>query len=561
MDVTLTLGERTIPGILVTTREDYQDLYETLGQSRYVVFDLETNGLHAYLGDRLTGAAFYFPEFERAYYISFRHPETEYNFNTGYLRQLAPVLLHGTQVITWNGKFDMLMLAADGFPVLNREFVLEDVMIALHLLDENRWQRKLNYKLKDVSKIFISADAADEQAELKEELKSRGLEPGAIGSLPADLVANYAMMDVILTWEMREFLMPALERWSMVDTYVEKNNYLQNTLIRMEINGMPIDRAETEKRIAYTNLEAEKVLAKLHDMAGYPINPNSSQQVVAWLHTENARRKTLELRQEYDERARLIIDFKFLSKANSTFYQPYLQWSAGDGKIHPSLNITGTVTGRLSCSNPNLQQVPRKSKRYNVKEVFVAPPGYRLVQFDYKQLELRLACHYSGEPTMTPMFLSGIDMHQYTADKLNVSRQIGKTSNFGLLYGMGHKKAAVLWDLSLEDAKYVVQGWRSLYPGFGRFHRRVMELAETWRDEQGNPVAPYTGWRYIRLMDGNCRHYITDDASFFDSWNTLVQGTGAIVTQRGINNVTTAYPDDRVLASHADSSRQLSCPN
>jgi DNA polymerase-1 len=548
MNRKLTVGGQEYNGIFVSTMQEYFQLERDIQNAKTIVFDLETDGLYPYLGNRLTGAAFYFPDLlvDDAYYISFRHPDTPENMNTAWLRRLIPMLSDKKTIVTWNGKFDILMLAADDFPVLNRDYILEDVMIALHLLDENRWARGLNYKLKDVAQIFIAADAADEQAELKDELKKRGLDKGAIGSLPASLVADYAMMDVILTWKMREFLMPALERWHMVETYQEKNRYLQNAIIRMELNGMPIDREETARRIVTSDREAERLLGELQAMAGYPINPNSSQQVAAWLETPNARRKTLEARQEYDPRAALIIDYKFVAKASNTFYRPYMQWSAGDGKIHPSLNVTGTVTGRLSCSNPNLQQVPRKSKRYNVKEVFVAPPGYKIVQFDYKQLELRLACHFSGEPTMTPMFLNGVDMHQYTADALGVSRHIGKTSNFGLLYGMGHKKASALWNLSLSDAKYVVDNWRKLYPGFRRFHNKVIEVAKTWRDEDGNPTPVGQGWRYIRLMDGRCRHYLTDEG-FFDSWNSLVQGTGAIICQRGITKVVDEWPDDLLV--------------
>lgn len=549
MEFQLRLKDKEFTGVLVEYQHEWSEVMYYLSTLSDVVYDTETDGLYAYLGSRITGVALYFPEVEKVYYISFRHPETA-NRDLADLRLLHDMLFQtGTRVITWNGKFDLLMANADmTAPIYTCPFIFEDTMLALHLLDENRARRGLNYKLKDVATQFIAADAKDEQAEMQDELKKRGLAKGEIGKLPAVLVAPYAMMDVILTWELRQFFMPYLDKWMVQELYREQNEFVRSAIVRMELNGFPVDRDEIARRVISNQTEQDNLLRQLQASAGYPINPNSPQQIAAWLRTDDARRSTLELLDEPN--AKLVVDYKFVSKANGTFYIPYLEWSAGDGRLHPSLNVMGTVTGRLSSNNPNLQQVPRKSVRYNVKECLVAPEGYTLVQADYKQLELRLACYFAREQKMTRMFLDGTDMHQFTADMLGITRQAGKTANFGLLYGMGPKKAMSMFNVDEQEAKHIVYGWHELYPEFKSAAASVMTTAMLRRNPDMTPNED-SGYQFIRLMDGRVRHYTryeTKDGivepDYFSSWNTLVQGTGAIIARRGIQRLCNLWPND-----------------
>lgn len=553
------VSDRIFDGVLVETQAEYVEMIQRLGFSRHVVVDLETNGLQPYSGNRLIGIAIYLPEYPSAYYIPFRHGSGD-NFPLSYMKPLRRLLTDPDKTYYgWNFKFDLHFLNVDGFPVLERDFDVEDVMIALHLLDENRLVRGQNYKLKDNARIFVDPTAADASDELEAELKAMKLGKGSMYVLPATKVAKYAMLDVILTWEMRQGLFPYLEKWDVVELYHTQNEFLKTVLLRMEANGMLIDPEMIHTKMKETMDKAQALLEEIQQRAsGYfpeGINPNSSQQVTAWLGLPNAQKATLEASD--DPRAEMILDYKVLSKATGTFYEPYLKWRDSKNRIHPTLHIIGTVSGRLSSSEPNLQQVPRQAKAgkrgYDVKSVFVAPEGYQLVQFDYAQLELRLACYYSGEPTMTRMIIEGQDLHQYTADALNIDRYTGKTANFGLLYGMGAKKAATMFKTTEREAARIVKEWHELYPAFRRAHKDITELMKEWRTPEGVSQGAY---QYIRLPDNRVRRLFygydedgnnTDNS--FSGWNTLIQGTGAIVMREALLNLVKMFPvsDDRVI--------------
>lgn len=543
-------GTKMYKGYLVETRMDFNWAIRQIKEATYAYVDLETTGLYWYAGDKIAGVAVLVND--TAFYFPFRHA-SGHNLPISWMPILFNTLENMNALIGWNFKFDLNFLRNEGFDTLRAGLKAKDVMVALHLLDENRYSKGLNYKLKDNAAIFIDADAAHSDKLLQEELAAVGLKKGSMCQLAADSVAVYAMYDVILTAELYEFFIPYLEKWGQAKLFGELCDFEQLVLHRMEATGMLVDRDLIEQRITAAEHDAQEALEKIQQAAGYAINPNSPAQVASWLGLSDAQRETLEL--SGDPRAEMIIDYKFLAKAVNTFYQPYLHFSRGDGRIHPSLNIIGTVSGRLSSSEPNLQQVPRKAKQgkkgYAVKDVFVAPPGYVLAQFDYGQLELRLACHFSQEPTMTQMFNDGTDLHQYTADALGIDRQTGKTMNFGLLYGMGPEKAAAFLRLDLADARRLVPAWHALYPSFRAAHDAAIKTAQKWRLPDGTECNDWTEetFQFIRLPDGRVRHYEGDNARYFSSWNTLVQGTGAIVMREALLRITFAYPpeDDAVI--------------
>lgn len=548
MDYTLSIKDKVYTGKLVENEQDFHDMLDAIHFANDLVVDLETTGLRWYLGDRIAGIAILHPARKKVWYVAFRHGEGA-NQPLRWLDRLFDTLAHAQRLHGWNFKFDLHFMQNEGLS-LSRRFLAYDVMIALHLLDENRLHYGKNYKLKDCANEFIDPNASASDEELKKTLAAKGLKKGVMSLLPAIDVAEYAMFDVILAWELWEFFKPYLEKWEVTDLYEELNDFMQFTILRMERNGLLVDRKLITDSIAATQLEAEEKLKQIHEAAGYPLNPNSPKQVAAWLGISDARRMTLE--EMNDPRAEMIVDYKFLSKAVGTFYEPYLYWSAGDGYIHPSLNITGTVSGRLSSSDPNLQQVPRKPKDnvrgYNVKDVFIAPEGYVLAQFDYKAQELRLAAYFSGEPTITEIFNSGGDPHQMTADRLGVDRQAGKTMNFGLLYGMGVEKFSRYGNFDIDEAERLHREWHNLYPAFRSMHYKVTQKAMQWRDPQGNPAVDWQGFRYIRLPDGRVRHFNGDNPPFFSAWNCLIQSTGAMIMRRATMAVCRQFPnDDQVI--------------
>lgn len=545
MSYRLRVAGKEVIGALVLDEETFRHALTAIEYNPTAVVDLETTGLSPFLGDKLAGVAVYIPACGWAYYFPFRHASGD-NLPLALLEDLWETLDTVDTLVGWNFKFDLNFMAVDNYDTLNPEQEKFDVMIALHLLDENRYDKGLNYKLKDTAAQLVDENAKDADEALHEELRKRGIKKGLMYQLPAELVAEYAMMDVVLTWELEVLFAPYLEKWGQVDLYQELSEFEWRVLHRMELRGMQVDRDLIERMIAENGDEASVLLAKIQQAAGYAINPNSPAQVASWLKLDNAQRETLEL--SGDPRAEMLLDYKFTTKAVNTFYTPYLHFSSGDGSVHPSLHVIGTVSGRLSSSEPNLQQVPRKAKAgvrgYSVKDVFTAPEGYVLAQFDYGQLELRLACHFAHEVTMTNMFNTGVDMHQYTADALNIDRQTGKTMNFGLLYGMGAEKAARFLRLDLREARELVPAWHALYPAFRATHNEAIRIAQLRRTPSGE-LTDSDGYQYIRLPDGRVRHYYGEEARYFSSWNTLIQGTGAIVMRRALLNICKTYPPEQ----------------
>lgn len=528
---------------LIETDQDADDvrMFDHLERASEIVLDIETGGLWFY-ADPLAGIAIYLPEKRYVYYISVGHAGNCVTDKT--MRVLRDLLTDTNKIYhLWNAKFDLKFLQRYGFPYLEKCPPVFDVMVALHLLDENRYQKGKNYRLKDVSAEYVNPSAADESEALDHLLKQRGLQKSDLHKLSAAEVAAYAMQDVILTWELWSYFIPYLKAWNLLNLYAEQNEFMIKALMRMEYCGIPVDRNLIVSHISKSQMTADNLLKELQSSYGESFNPNSPVQVAAVLNVENAQKRTLQ--KLSDHAAQNILDYKFALKSTNTFYEPYLKYSSHDGRLHPDIHIIGTVSGRLSSSNPNLQQVPRKSKGergYQVKDVFVAPEGYSFVQFDYKQLELRLACHFAGEDKMTKMFEENIDLHQYTADSLKVNRHTGKSLNFGLLYGMGAERAAEFLDIPIEEARKLVPRWRKLYPAFMNAAQSLYEQARSWRDRDGNAAAPGKGWKYIRLPDGRVRRYNYPNANEFTAWNTLVQGTGAIITRRALLKIADAFP-------------------
>ena len=601
-----TVGDVSYELHLVDTNEMLNRVFELLAEVDAVVVDLETSGLDKIHNDFIAGIALYIPDSDEAWYLSFGHGEG-HNLTAEQLVTLIRVL-ETKIIIAYNSGFDMHFLYRVGLAQTAR---FEDVMTALMLLDENRHdkvdKRGLNYKLKDNARLYIDGSAADEQTELNNALKERGLKgAGNMWRLPAEKVYAYACMDVILTWRLRQFFMPFLEKWNQVDLYFEMNTF-HRTLLRMERAGMLVDRNSMMAQTIEKNSRAGEILREIQTQAGFAINLNSSDQVRRYLGTSRADAATLEMLEENgDERAGKIQEYKWLSKGAGTFYKAYLKLSTLDGRVHPEFNLMGTDTGRLSCTKPNVQQVPRNSERYRIKDVFIAPEGYTFVQIDYAAVELRLACYFANQENMIIQFANGFDPHRYTAHKLfgvpleqvtKYQRQVGKEANFSFTYGMGHMKAAA--KLSSKLGKVLLID-RAYYEAYGKWkfgspadrtweefiadikaltpNYRVVDDAEVW---DTNELSIHEtrrilyAWRELYpSIVSNLKQHIEEASTFrpppgaldsdekhkyiqledgrvrhyikgqntFGAWNFRVQGTGAIVMRRALINIDREFP-------------------
>lgn len=462
--------------------------------SSRIVMDLETDGLNPFADNRLIGVAIQVDG--QSFYYPFRHGQGR---NLPYT--FLPILLkHMARFETWSGwnvKFDAKFIEVEGGQLPKR---LEDVMLAAHIMNEN----EPNFKLKSRGKHYIDPTAGDEEEELADRLRLLGLGKGSMWMLPPEEVGPYAEMDVILTEKLRAFYEPHLQQWKLWDLWQEVNDYLM-VVHRMESRGLMLDFPVIQQRIAQCAEEAAKAKQDLETALGYNFNPNSAPQVKSALSAfgilvENTRVETLT---SLDHPiAKRILDYRRWVKADSTYYQKFLQYAGRDGELHPNLSMTGTVTGRFSSSKPNLQAIPRKEDEFQpknyVKSAFRPRDGYVLVQVDYKQAEVYLGAAYASARKMFEYLRKNVDVHKETANELGLPRAVAKRLNFSMQYGIGARTLAGKMreaglKISEEQARDYIRRYNTLHPEF----KQLYNFANARAEQNG----------YIRLFTGRVRRY------------------------------------------------------
>lgn len=596
--------------ILVTSYDQALRLMELIVSESEYAIDTETDGLNPYLGDSIIGMSFYFPSVDEGYYIAFRHRDyTEERYNAALDRFIVSHKINRRTDLDWedvcrhnmpiqilrsiiqtlnqskarhiffNAMFDMHMLAKEGYIPRNTE----DVMLAAHLLNENEYlsngkRVKGAYQLKRLAKKYLTTeeyDPVEGEKKLEAIAEKYGLDAKAemYRLAPSD-VSLYAILDTEITWKLLEFYWPALEKWNQVDLYKQRCYFLQNVLFPMEKNGFDIDLKLAKEYEERNNKILEEVDAKLPANVNYN-SPTQVKKMFKRVHRLNLGSTdfyTLKrLAIDGNETAEHMLVHRKRSKENSAFFSAFPQHVGFDGKVHPSYYATGTNAGRISCGRPNLQQAPKKDYKDPggpndsfVKDCFKVPKGWTFVLHDFGQLELRLAAHYAKCQTMIDLFNNGQDLHQYTADQLTstmgkqITRFIGKTSNFGLLYGMGGETASNTWlkdgiALSSDDAWEIVNTWNATYPEYRQAKNSFQALAQ-----QGRPAPDGTGdWKYIQLFNGRTRKYHEFEQaaqlgiiSYGDyvyetskAWNNYIQGTAAGVAEESANRVAAIFGD------------------
>ncbi|OLN27919.1 DNA polymerase I [Desulfovibrio sp. DV] len=316
-------------------------------------------------------------------------------------------------------------------------------------------------------------------------------------------------------------------------------------LLAMEQAGIGIDRAAFARFAEEVGTRLAALEADIAAKAGKPFNPRSSQQLGEILYTDlglKAHGKTpggaASTSQEALERLAgvhplvdRILEFRKLEKLRSTYLGPLPALADAAGRIHTTLNNMATATGRLSSSNPNLQNIPIRGEfGRRMRDCFIAAPGNKLVAADYSQIELRVLAHLSGEPALLDAFAHGADIHARTAallfdtaeaDVAPDQRRQAKTINFGLLYGMGPQKLSRDLGIKLDAAKAFIARYFERLPGLSAFYDGIVESAKA----QGF-VTTLAGRRRL-LPDISSANSQLSSQARRQAINTVVQGGAA----------------------------------
>jgi DNA polymerase I-like protein with 3'-5' exonuclease and polymerase domains len=307
---------------------------------------------------------------------------------------------------------------------------------------------------------------------------------------------EYSYLDAKYTWLLWQKLKPKLEAESL-DHLFDLEMQLLPVIIDMEMVGTPIDIGRLEGLHEEFALQMAKLQAAINKAAGFEVNLNANRQVAELVydvlgHTcevftaTNERSVSKESLQAFakDPVVAKLLEHAQLRKLQSTFVEGLLS-SHIDGRIHPDFNQMGTVSGRLSCRQPNLQNQPSRSELgRKVRSVFVPSPGYALIVADLSQIELRVLAHFTQDPELMRSYQEGIDLHAITArvvfgdDFTDIQRSWAKNANFSVLYGSGPTNLIVRYKVpNLKTANRLLDAFYETYRNVQPWKRKVIKTA------------------------------------------------------------------------------------
>ncbi len=470
----------------VDTSEALAELVGRLESVGEFCFDTETTGFDVF-GDRLVGISFAVEPFE-AWYVPCDPGNTPRIVET-----LRPVFENERIAkIGQNIKFDLMVLRSAGIEVKG---LLYDTMIVHYLLDpESR------HGMDHLARTYLNYSPVP-----IEELIGKGARQITMDRVPVERCAEYAAEDADVTLRLKLHLWPMLEEAGLAELYRTVEEPLIRVLADIERAGVRIDT----DALAASGRELTAELAELEDRireaAGDPsLNVNSAKQLgealFGRLKIDPKPRMTKTKQYRTDEEylqmlsdrhpiVGMILEYRGLRKLLSTYVEALPQLvNPITGRIHTSFNQAVTATGRLSSTNPNLQNIPIRDERgREIRKAFVpSDEDHLLLSADYSQVELRLMAHLSEDPTMIAAFSHGADIHTETAARVfgvpveevtREQRRRAKTANFGIIYGISAFGLAQRLQIPRSEAKEIIDGYFATYPGVKAYMERVVSEA------------------------------------------------------------------------------------
>ena len=515
---------------LVRELAELQALVAKLLNYEEFCFDTETTGFD-HFSDRIVGLSLAVEPHE-AWYVSFT-PE-----NTAAFAEVVKPLFENerTTKIAQNIKFDMMVLARLGVEVRGRKI---DTMIVHYLLDpEARHnmdflaERYLNY-----SPIRI------------ETLIGKGTRQLTMDQVNIESVKEYAAEDADITLQIKQALWPELEKQGLVELYSTIEEPMIEVLAAMELEGVKVDTQQLADYAVELNAELAKLEAEIRELADEPmLNINSARQLGEVLFAKlriTDKPKMTKTRQFSTEEeylqgfagkhriVDLILRYRGVKKLISTYVEALPQLvNSVTGHIHTSFNQAVTATGRLSSTNPNLQNIPvRDDMGRRIRKAFVPSDGqHLLLSADYSQVELRLMAHLSGDSSLIEAFQQGEDIHAATAAKLfhkeiaevtSDERRKAKTANFGIIYGISAFGLAQRLDIPRKEAKELIDGYFESYPKVKEYMERAVADAR----EKGYVTTAFGRRRILRDIDS--RNAVARGVAERNAINAPIQGSAA----------------------------------
>ena len=528
----------------VLTQTQLDAWLKRLQQSGLFAFDTETTSLD-YMAARIVGVSFAVAANEAAYVpLAHDYPGAPDQLNReAVLAQLQPLLENSELYkIGHNIKYDRNVLANHGIKLNGMRF---DSMLESYVLGSTATRHDMDsVALKYLGHSNIKFT----------DVAGKGAKQLTFNEVPVEAAAPYAAEDADITWQLHAAMWPQLTANPALEKiYTDIEMPLVTVLSDMEQTGVVIDSAMLAQQSNELAHRIKDIELQAHREAGQPFNLGSPKQIQQLLFEKlqlpvkaktpkgapsTAESVLQELALDYPL-PRLILEFRSLSKLKSTYTDKLPQQVCPDtGRVHTSYHQAVAATGRLSSSDPNLQNIPvRTEEGRRIRQAFVAPPGKVLLAADYSQIELRIMAHLSTDKGLLRAFSEGQDVHRATAAEVfgvlpevvsNDQRRSAKAINFGLIYGMSAFGLAKQLGIARGAAQEYIDVYFARYPGVHDYMEATREQAR----EQGYVETVFG--RRLYLPDIRARNGQLRAAAERTAINAPMQGTAADIIKRAM---------------------------
>jgi DNA polymerase-1 len=529
----------------ILTIEELENLVAELNSAESFAFDTETDSLDTAEAN-LVGLSFCTKE-GLAYYIPVQHRYlgVPQQLELGVvLDALKPVFTNTKNVkVAHNFKFDEKVLSKYGIDIRGD---IHDTMIMAYVLKSNG-----KHNMDAVSKEYLGVEPIPYT-----EIAGTGRKQQTLDQIEIEVVSKYAAEDADITFRLYNYLGELLAKEKVLDKlYREVEMPLALILNDMEKLGVKIDADKLRNQSAELEQKIADLQAKCFELCGEEFNLSSPMQLREVLFEKMglpAIKKTakgqastseevlVQLAEEY-EVAALIMEYRHLSKLKNTYTDKLQNILDENSRAHTSYNQTGTVTGRLSSSEPNLQNIPIKSAEgRKIREAFIAEDGFVIMAADYSQVELRIMAHLSKDANLVKAFNDGLDIHSATAAEVlgvaldevtSEQRRRAKAINFGLIYGMSAFGLAKQLEIPRGEAQEYINVYFDRYPSVKEYMTTAKELCK----EKGF-VETILG-RRLYLPEINAKNGIQRAAAERAAINAPMQGTAADIIKKAMISV------------------------
>ena len=520
---------------------------ERLQQASLIAFDTETDSLDP-MRARLIGLSFAV-ETGRAAYVPLGHiyPGAPAQLSQAEVLEALRPILEASEIakVGQNGKYDLHVMRQHGVTLRG---LSHDTMLESFVLNSTATRHDLD----SLALHYLGYSTIR-----YEDIAGKGARQIPFDQIDIESATRYAAEDADICLRLHQVLHPQLlAEPRLNEVYETIEMPLVEVLAAMEANGVLIDVEELRRQSRDLSARMLDLQTQAFELAGRHFNLDSPKQLQALLFDElglpamvktptgqaSTNEEALEAIADQHELPRLILDYRSLTKLHSTYTDKLPAMVNPDtGRVHTSYHQGGAATGRLSSSDPNLQNIPIRSEDgRRIRRAFIAPGDRCIVAFDYSQIELRIMAHLSGDAGLVTAFEQGLDIHRATAaevfglalDEVEPNqRRAAKAINFGLIYGMGAFGLARQIDVSRGEAQDYIALYFSRYPGVHDYMERTRELARS----QGYVETVFG--RRLYLSEIQSRNANRRAGAERAAINAPMQGTAADIIKRAMRQV------------------------